>query len=110
MEQIDIHYYTHNGKEKKIIPVLYDVEDKGDQCLQIIRCTVGLPTNEIPVWLHPQKFDLITHIREGMQVIDYGKEPDGELRTLDAEFFRYKVYSEILFKEQKRSAGEFSDC
>ena len=110
MQQIDIHYYTRTDGERKVIPVLYDVEEKTEQCMQIIRCTVNLPKNEVPAWLYPQKFDLITHIREGMQVIDYSANHSAELRTLDAEFFRYKVYSEIVFREQKRLADAFAQC
>lgn len=102
MNQIDIHYYTRVGGEKKVIPVLYDVEDRQEQAMQIMHCTIGLPQNEMPAWLHPEKFDLITHKREGMQIIDYSEHHDTELRTLDADFFRYKVYSEILFREQQR--------
>ena len=106
MKQIDIHYFAPSNGEKKVIPVLYDVEDQMEHCMQIIRCTVGLPNNEMPAWLYPRKFDLITHIREDMHVVDYNPVNNAELRTLDAEFFRYKVYSEILFKEQKAWAAK----
>jgi hypothetical protein len=110
MNQIDIHYYTRTGGEKKVIPVLYDVEDREDQSMQIMHCTIGLPKHEIPSWLHPLKFDLITHLREGMQIIDYSVPHDTELRTLDADFFRYKVYSEILFREQNRLNENMGHC
>ena len=89
-----------------MIPVLYDVEDIKDECLQIMHCTVGLPHHELPTWLHPAKFDFITHLCEGMQIIDYPEDEVAELRTLDADFFRYKVYSEIMFREQRRRNSE----
>jgi cobyrinic acid a,c-diamide synthase len=110
MNQIDIHYYTRTGGEKKVIPVIYDVEDRKDQCMQIMHCRVGLAQHEMPTWLYPEKFDLITHMREGMQIIEYSPHQDAELRTLDADFFRYKVYSEILFREQKRLADSYGQC
>ena len=103
MKQIDIYYYAAASGEKKVIPVLYDVEQRTEGGVQVIHCTVGLPDSQIPGWLHPNKFDLITHLREDMQVIDYNA--GHELRTLDAEFFRYKVYSEILFREYKPVAA-----
>ena len=110
MEQIEIHYYTATSGEKKVIPVTYNVEDHKDECMQIIHCSVGLPKNEIPSWLHPLTFNLITHIREGIQLVDYAASANHELRTLDAEFFRYKVYSEIVFREQRRLNGALAEC
>lgn len=110
MNQIDIHYYAPSSGEKKVIPVLYDVENNEEHCMQIIHCTVGLSKAEIPSWLHPHKFNLITHIRDGMQVADYGPAGSAELRTLDAEFFRYKVYSEIVFKEQRARSKKYDVC
>ena len=110
MQQIDIHYYTATGGEKSVIPVTYDVEDHKDECMQIIHCTVGLPQNETPSWLHSRKFELITHIREGIQLVDYVASANHELKTLDAEFFRYKVYSEIVFREQRRLSGSLAEC
>jgi hypothetical protein len=110
MNQIDIHYYTRTGGEKKVIPVLYDVEDNKDLCMQIMHCRIGLPHEEMPSWLHPEKFELITHMREGLQIIDYSEHHETELRTLDADFFRYKVYSEILFREQQRLNDAFAQC
>ena len=101
MKQIDIHYFTRTEGEKKVIPVLYDVEERQDQGMQIMRCRIGLPENELPAWLNPEQFNLITHTRDGMQIIDYGTYQNPELRTIDADFFRYKVYSEIVFRERK---------
>lgn len=110
MNQIDIHYYAPSNGEKKVIPVYYDIEDNKEHCMQVIRCRIGLSKSEMPDWLHPSKFDLITHIREGMQVADYSAVGNSELRTLDAEFFRYKVYSEIVFREQRALARKYNSC
>ncbi len=110
MNLIDIHYSTRAGGEKKVIPVMYDVEDCEDECMQIMHCTIGLPKSELPAWLYPIQFDLITHLRDGMQIIDYTIQDEAELRTLDADFFRYKVYSEILFREQSRQNAAFDRC
>lgn len=109
MNQIDI-YYTRSGGERKVIPVLYDVEEMKEMSMQIMHCTIGLPKEEMPSWLHPEKFDLITHMREDLQIIDYSGPHEAELRTLDADFFRYKVYSEILFREQQRQNDTFAEC
>ena len=103
MQHIDIHYYTKSGGEKKVIPVMYNVEQTvTDPCRQIIHCKVDMPNGDVPAWLHPQKFDLLTHICDDINVVDYNAIRDPELRTLDSEFFRYKVYSEILFRELKK--------
>lgn len=110
MNQIDIHYYTRTGGEKKVIPVIYDVENRQEECMQIMHCEIGLPESEQPAWLHPRKFDLITHVREDLQIIDYSSQHDTELRTLDADFFRYKVYSEIMFRELNRMKEAMIDC
>jgi hypothetical protein len=109
MNQIDI-YYTRTGGEKKVIPVLYDVEERTDLAMQIMHCTISLPQDEMPNWLHPQKFDLITHRHDELQMIDYEEHHEAFLRTLDADLFRYKVYSEILFREQQRLGGMHPEC
>lgn len=111
MQQINIHYYTKAGGEKKVIPVMYAVEQhEADPCRQIIHCHVGLPKAEMPKWLHPQTFDLMTHISDDINVVEYDTSRDTELRTLDAEFFRYKVYSEILFRELKKLSKKQPNC
>jgi hypothetical protein len=109
MNRIDI-YYTRTGGEKKVIPVLYDVEEMKDTSTQILHCTVSLPKEEIPNWLYPERFDFITHLREDLNIIDYGGPRELELRTLDADFFRYKVYSEILFREQQALDETHLEC
>lgn len=100
MTQIDIQFAAGSSGQKTF-PILYAVENREEECMQIFRCTIGLPPAKVPAWLPTTEFDLITHVRDGMQLVDYNASRRYEPSTQEAEAFRYKVYSEIFFQEEE---------
>ncbi len=71
---------------------------------------MGLPTEAMPDWMRPGHFELITHVRDGIQLVDYNASQPSEMPTRDADAFRYKVYSEIFFCEQSARQAAFAEC
>jgi hypothetical protein len=108
MRQVDIQFEAGNS-DQTIFPVFYAVENREEECVQIFRCRVGLPPTQLPSWLRPIQFDLITHVREGFQFVDYNAS-DIKPNTPEAEFFLYKVYAEIFFHEMRRRGDSFPEC
>lgn len=107
MKQINIQFAVGNGQ--KIFPVFYAVENREEDCLQIFRCSVALPDTQRPSWLCPSEFELVTHIRDGVQMVDYNASAHQPC-SLEEEWFRYKVYAEILFQEMRKRSGKFPQC
>jgi hypothetical protein len=109
MKQIDVHYSAGCG-ELNTIPVYYALENKEEACIQIIRCVIGHPGTQLPAWLHIREFDLVTHVRDGVRLVDYNASMDYGLKGWDAEAFRYKVYTEIYFRERGKHMDKFYEC
>jgi hypothetical protein len=105
----EIHIQFAIGSGQKTFPVFYAVEDRKEDCLQIFRCTVALPEPQLPAWLCPGKFDLVTHVRDGIQVIDYNASSH-QPNSAEEEWFRYKVYAEIFFHERRKHKTELAEC
>src|SRR5438105_9733621 len=98
MKQIDVQFAAGNTNQKTF-PVFYAVEHRENDCIQILRCTIGLPHTQLPAWLSPGQFELVTHTRDGVQLVDYNASLHDQPHTHDGELFRYKVYAEIFFQE-----------
>lgn len=109
MKQIDIRFAAGNGGQNTV-PVFYAVENREEDCTQIFRCTIGLPPARLPSWLHTTQFDLVTYVRDGVQLVYYNASRTIEPCTLEAEAFRYKVYAEIFFQERKKERDKFAHC
>lgn len=99
-KRILIAYKLADGNGIINIPVVYEVEEDTALCLKIIRCRVDLPESALPAWLYPITFEISTHNRYGFHVTSYN---DKDVRTLDAEFFRYKAYADIVLQERLHS-------
>lgn len=108
MKQIDVHFST--GNAQKTFPVTYAVENHEEECMQIFRCTVGLPQTQLPSWLNCGQFKLVTHVRDGLHLVDYNASWNGQPTTTEAESFRYKVYAEIYFNEMRRRHEALAHC
>lgn len=78
--------------------------------MQIFRCTVDMPNGTLPEWLHPGKFELQTHIREDVAMVDYTATLSTMPDTPQTDEFLYKVYAEIYFREFRRRNGQFPVC
>ena len=90
--------------------------------MQIIKCTVGLPGTTLPAWLESTHFELVTHIRDGVRLVDYNASHGMNLKGWDAvsEKFqksvagclsknqRQKVLALVSRLEQVPSAGELA--
>jgi hypothetical protein len=109
MKQIDVHFSTGCG-EQRTIPVFYALENREEACIQIIKCKVGLSESKLPAWLETPHFDLVTHIRDGVRLVDYNASHGMTLKGWDAESFRYKVYTEIYFRERGKHMDIFFEC
>jgi hypothetical protein len=109
MKQIDVHFSAGTG-DLKTIPVYYALENREEACIQIIRCVIGHPGSKLPSWLKTREFDLVTHIRDGVRLVDYNASHNVELKGWDAESFRYKVYTEIYFQERGKHMDKFYEC
>ncbi len=110
MKQIDIPFTPPGSKANQTIPVCYALENREEACIQIIHCKVALPPAQLPAWLQPGAFELVTHVRDGMQLVDYNATAGRGLSTQDSDAFRYKVYSEIFFRERAKNEQSFSAC
>jgi hypothetical protein len=108
MRQFDIQISM--GTCEKTFPVYYAVENHEEGCLQIFRCTVDLPTGQLPSWLTPGQFELVTHIREDVHMVDYTASLSTMPNTPQTDEFLYKVYAEIHFREFRRRGGQFPEC
>lgn len=109
MKQIDVQFAAGNGGQKTF-PIVYAVENREEECMQIFRCTIDLPVTKMPSWLPAKHFDLVTHIRDGMQLVDYNASLVEGPVTQDTDAFRYKVYAEIFFQEKRKRKEAFPSC
>jgi hypothetical protein len=89
------------------IPVQYKVVDDTEQCIKTVYCTVDLPTSGIPQWLNRTSFEMVTHYRSGVHIVHYY---DHEVTNIDAEFFRYKLYADIMLIEKLKEGKEMEHC
>ncbi len=110
VKQIDVPFAASEGATPRSVPVFYAVENRTDDCVQIFRCKVGLPEHKIPDWMQPGHFELITHIIGDLQLVDYNASLQHHFTSRQAEAFRYKVYSEIFFREQHLKENVFFAC
>lgn len=108
MGQIDILISMDENEET--IPVYYAVENHVEECLQIFRCKVAAPDGQLPAWLCPGKFDLVTHIRDGVHLVDYSASLSTMPDTPQTDAFVYKVYAEIHFREYRKRNGQYPEC
>lgn len=108
MRQFDIQIST--GKDEETFPVYYAVENYEEDCMQIFRCKVNMPKVQLPSWLSPGEFELITHVREDVQMVDYSASMSSMPNTPQTDEFLYKVYAEIFFREYRRRAGQYPEC
>lgn len=96
-----------NPSESVQIPIRYRVVEDTDLCIKTVYCDVDLPRERIPKWLKPSSFEMVNHYKAGMHVIHYN---DGEVNNIDAEFFRYKLYSDIMLKERLKEGLQMEHC
>jgi hypothetical protein len=108
MGQFDIE--INMGSYNKNLQVFYAVENRVEECLQIFRCRINAPNTQLTEWLSPGKFDLVTHIREGVQLVDYAASFSALPDSPKTDEFIYKVYAEIHFREFRRKAGQYPEC
>jgi|ERR1044072_49597 hypothetical protein len=109
MKQIDIHFPTGNSGQK-IFPVFYAIEHGEDECIRILRCNIGLPQSQLPSWLATKQFELVTHVRDGVHMVDYNASLRNQPQTYEADSFRYKVFTEIYFHELRTKKDKFIPC
>jgi hypothetical protein len=109
MKQIDVYFSAGCGAQSTI-PVFYALENKEEDCIQIIKCMIGLPGSNLPAWLETPQFELVTHIRDGVRLVDYNASNGMNVKGWDAEAFRYKVYTEIYFRERGKHLDKFYEC
>ncbi len=109
MRQIDVHF-TGGNTAQKTFPVSYAIENREEHYIEILRCTVDLPQTQLPAWLGHGRFDLVTHVRDGMRLVDYNASAHNWPPTHEAESFRYKVYAEIVLHEIHRKKNSLAAC
>ena len=106
---LQIYYQLATDPNKSVqIPMRYRmIVDDADLCTKTVYCDVDLPHEKIPSWLKPATFEMVNHYRSGIHVIHYN---DGKVRNMDAEFFRYKLFAEIMLKERLKEGIHMENC
>lgn len=106
--KIEVAYQlATNPDETLTIPVRYKLTDDADLCIKVLQCEVDLPETSIPGWLIPTSFKIVNHYKAGMHIIHYN---DIDVSNMDAEFFRYKLYADIMLKERLKEGQGMEHC
>ena len=109
MKQIHVQFPI--GKSgQNTIPVSYAIEHREEEFTRIFRCSVGLPPAQLPGWLANGQFELVTHVRDGVHMVDYNASLRNQPRTHEADSFWYKVYTEIFFHELHAKREKLLHC
>lgn len=107
-QEIEVHYQlVKKPGETVAVPIQYKVVDDTEQCIKTVYCAVNLPEDSIPHWLSPAVFSIVNHYHKGMHRIDYNHE---EVDNVDAEFFRYKMYADIMVRERLKEGIRMEHC
>lgn len=106
--RIEVKYQLATDPEEVVnVPVRYKLTDDGELCIKILHCEVDLPETNVPGWLMPRSFQIINHYKAGMHIIHYN---DLDVSNMDAEFFRYKLYADIMLKERLKEGVGMEHC
>lgn len=89
------------------IPIRYHIVEDVEHCIKTVHCYVDLPERAIPSWLHPTSFEMVNHYQSGLHMIYY---KDKEEISIDVEFFRYKLYAEIMLVERLKEGRKMEHC
>lgn len=87
------------------IPVRYSIHNENEN-VTIYNCTVDLPTDEIPDWLHPHEFSIKKVYSPGVPIgITVRSISPNPMGTLDATSFAAETMDQLLFKETYRTSN-----